>query len=397
MNLSAPVSLALLHDLRVRPLSWAERGVLHHLSLLAGLASDGATVPIDHRAGEADVAAWTRALGAEGAQLVGRLVEMALLVRCPEGLRVAFVAHTATQVPVESDRWDGGPFEWQGKPSASPVAQRARNDRTRFQQRSKGWGHIPPGITWEQWVATDEGEAFVVARESVPRFAGYRAWVTPRGTAGNTQRVTPGVTPQGNTPLARASESQNSPSFQGESEEKKGIQTREGTAGVTPQGNAPGNTPGVTPNSAALDALRDAAAGHATLTGATALEREAAELLTRHALTAADLARATAAFADPSAWWPRGKNPAPRHVTLNDLAGFRGEQGYEWRALAALVAFLRHRKRPKPQSPTAASEAPEAPLPPARRATSADARRALAAITSKTPSAPPPPMETRDA
>lgn len=395
MSLSAPVSLALLHDLRVRPLTWAERGVLHHLSLLAGLSPDGATVPIDHRAGEADVAAWTRALGAEGAQLVGRLVEMGLLARCPEGLRVAFVAHAAAQAAVESDSWDGGPFEWQGKPSASPVAQRARNDRALFGKRVKGWGHIPPGVTWEQWVVTAEGEAFVVARESVPRFAGYRAWVTPRGNAGNTQGVTPGVTPQGNTPLARASDSQNSPSFQGESEKKRGTQTREGTAGVTPQGNTGGNTTRVTPPASALDALRDASAGHATLTGATALEREAAEVLSRHTLTETDLARAAAAFADPSAWWPRGKNPAPKHVTLNDLAGFCGERGYEWRALAALVAHLRQRKAVRRFPPVAPAEPPVAPPLPPPRATSADARRALAAI--KTPSAPPPPLETPDA
>ena len=402
MNFSAPVSLALLHDLRVRPLPWAERGVLHHLSLLAGLSEDGATVHIDQRPGEADFAAWARALGDEGARLVGRLVEMGLLLIVPDGLRVVFAARSAP-TPQPSP---ASPMDWQGKPSESPAAQRARDDRSWFRRRIKQFARVPDGMSWETWLETTDGLAHLASREIT--HAGYRDWVTPSvtplGHARDHDRSHPPghtpVTPPGHTPLARASESQIPPSCQGNPEEKRGAQTREGHTPVTPPGHTPvtpgGHTPRSHPPGHALDALRAASAGHATLTGATALEIEAGEILARHALTDADLARAEGAFADPSAWWPRGKNPAPRHVTLNDLAGFRGEQGYEWRALAALVAHLRQRKAARRPTQPAAPETPVAPPPPPPpRATLADAQRARAAIfAAKT--APLAPVETPD-
>jgi hypothetical protein len=116
-------------------------------------------------------------------------------------------------------------------------------------------------------------------------------------------------------------------------------------------------------------ALRDAVGGNATLTGASSIEVELSRLLERHALSADEIVRAGRAFEEPAAWWPKGKNPAPRHVTLNDLAGFRGDDGFEWRALAALVAHVRTQKKPVAvAAPARPKRAPLVPLTDAQKA-----------------------------
>lgn len=71
-------------------------------------------------------------------------------------------------------------------------------------------------------------------------------------------------------------------------------------------------------------------------------ERGLADMLARLALTAAEVTAMGAALGEVAAWWPQGKRPAPKHVTLRDLAGFRGADGSpEWGPLSALVAHVR--------------------------------------------------------
>ncbi len=376
-----PVSLALLHDLRMRSLSWAERGVLHHLSLVAGVSPDGATVHLDRRAGEAEVASWSRALGADGAAIVGRLVELGLLSTCHEGLRLVLVARPA---PVASAP-RAAAEEWQGKPSDSPAAERARNDRKKFKARVSPFSRVPADLSWEAWLATDEGEAFLAKRAE--QFHGYGEWAVPH--TGTTPSVPPtGTATEGGTyrpgtaPVPPPSLPPHTPlSFPEKKEEEGG-----GTAsGGTAQNGGTGTAPQVPP----LVALRDAVGGRATLTGALAIEVELSRLLERHALTPDEIKRAGAAFEDPSAWWPRGKNSAPRHVTLNDLAGFRGDDGYEWRALAALVAHVRASKRTTPKPVTA----PARPTTTSRVMTAEETRRAIEASRgARRDSSPPAPI-----
>lgn len=357
-----PVSLALLHDLRVRPLSWAERGVLHHLSLLAGVAPDGVTVHIDRKVGEAEVSAWARALGVEASAIIGRLIEVGLLVPCDVGVRVTLAARDsarASGLPAQHSV-PPPPMQPAGKPSESPAAARARQDRSLFGRRMKQWSTVPAGITWESWIATEEGRAHVVVREAT--HPGYAARVTPLGGV-TSQGHTPGshrVTPLGHTP----SLSPQTPHSLGKTEEEESKEGHTGSHPVTPSGGVtqPGHTQG-SHGVASLDALRAAASGYASLNGAAALEQQLGEVLGRHALSTDEITAAGRAFAEPARWWPKGKNPAPRHVTLNDLAGFRGESGYEWRALAALVSHVRSLPRAAPLPAAPSKPAPARALP----------------------------------
>lgn len=96
-----------------------------------------------------------------------------------------------------------------------------------------------------------------------------------------------------------------------------------------------------------LDAFRDATGSRATLVGNMAEERGLADMLARLAPTAAEVTAMGAALGEVAAWWPQGKRPAPKHVTLRDLAGFRGKDGApEWGPLSALVAHVRAKARP---------------------------------------------------
>lgn len=96
-----------------------------------------------------------------------------------------------------------------------------------------------------------------------------------------------------------------------------------------------------------LDAFRDATGSRATLVGNMAEERGLADMLARLAPTAAEVTAMGVALGEVAAWWPQGKRPAPKHVTLRDLAGFRGKDGSpEWGPLSALVAHVRAKSRP---------------------------------------------------
>lgn len=96
-----------------------------------------------------------------------------------------------------------------------------------------------------------------------------------------------------------------------------------------------------------LDAFRDATGSRATLVGNMAEERGLADMLARLAPTAAEVMAMGVALGEVAAWWPQGKRPAPKHVTLRDLAGFRGKDGSpEWGPLSALVAHVRAKSRP---------------------------------------------------
>ncbi len=53
------------------------------------------------------------------------------------------------------------------------------------------------------------------------------------------------------------------------------------------------------------------------------------------------------ALGSPAAWWPPGKRTAPKHVTLRDLAGWKGADGEpEWAPLSALVGHVRAKATP---------------------------------------------------
>jgi hypothetical protein len=90
------------------------------------------------------------------------------------------------------------------------------------------------------------------------------------------------------------------------------------------------------------------------------MEREANATLARITppLSSDEIEDMGAALANPSAWWPPGKKSAPKHVTLRDLAGWRGDDGaHDWTPLVALVAHVRtedddgYINRPDPPRP----------------------------------------------
>lgn len=381
-----PVSLALLFDPRVRRLSWAERGVLHHLSLVAGVSPDGRTVPVERRPGEADVSAWEQTFGADGARIIGDLVTRSLLTVCAEGLRVTLVARDGAQLA--GQRHVALPPEEAPAPPPDVVAARLRKLKFNFKNREGELAAVPAGVTWEAWVETPEGLE-VYARRVLGQGRTERA----RGAGGTFLRST-GTRSDGasGTPAERHRNGQrNAPPSLSETSSPKGKEEEEDVPERHRNGterNAIG-----TGQRNALDLLRDAAAGRATLTGAATLEREFAEVLARHGLKGDEVSRAGSAFEEPAAWWPKGKNPAPAHVTLNDLAGFRGEAGYEWRPLAALVAHVRTQARRAAAPARARPASPPPPSPPAARAGEAAARAAARSLIAD----PQRPKENADA
>jgi hypothetical protein len=263
-------------------------------------------------------------------------------------------------------------------PPPDVVAARLRKLKFVFKAREGELADVPAGVTWEAWIETPEGLA-VYARRVLGQGKTERA----RGAGGTFLRSsgtrsdgTTGTRSDGTTgtPSERHGNGQrNAPP---KLSETSSLVEKEREEGAERQRNGTERNASGTIHRNALDALRTAAAGRATLTGAATLERELAEVLARHALTPAELERTRAAFDDPAAWWPKGKNPAPTHVTLNDLAGFRGDAGYEWRALSALVAHVRSKARRAPAPSTVAR--PVAPASP--RASREEVRRARASF-----------------
>jgi hypothetical protein len=107
----------------------------------------------------------------------------------------------------------------------------------------------------------------------------------------------------------------------------------------TPSAHGPATTPA---SRSLLDAFRDAAGSRATLVGNMSEERGLADMLARLAPSAAEVTAMGAALADAAAWWPPGKRVAPKHITLRDLAGWKGADGSpEWAPLSALVGHVR--------------------------------------------------------
>lgn len=105
--------------------------------------------------------------------------------------------------------------------------------------------------------------------------------------------------------------------------------------------------PATTPTSRSLlDAFREAAK-NATLVGNMSEERGLADMLARLAPSAAEVVAMGAALGDAAAWWPPGKRAAPKHITLRDLAGWKGADGSpEWAPLSALVGHVRAKGAP---------------------------------------------------
>lgn len=369
------VSLAILYDTRVRPLTWAERGVLFWLSAIAATTEDGATVPFPIRAGEAPAAAWKRALGDDAAGCIGRLIEGGLLRQVDEGVRIVL---TATQPPPAVPYGVGqgvcaptpqtATQSRTGKPSDSAAAVRVRHDRSAFKARSKGWSRVPTGVSWETWVSSTEGCAFVASREA--EFPGYASRVTltmgassPPGDAG------------GDAPLSPP----HTPSLSPEKKEEERERARKTEGGVTPRvtrgGDAGGDAPRVTPPTRSLGedllaALLAAAKGNLIASPSPTAMLAAGKALVAMDVTDAEIPAMGAALADASVWWPeKPKRKTPGPVSLKELEGYRDAAGSpEWGPLQALVG------RARGQIKRAAREAQRPPPPPSEPATPADYR-----------------------
>ena len=346
-----PVTFALLHDLRVRPLSWAERGVLHYIYLTAAATPDEKTVAVEQRAGEAVTTSWERAIGKDAAAAVGRLVESGLVAVCPEGLRITLPARetaargrepdAAPVAPSAASTPPQGPAAWQGKPSSSPAAVRLRNDRKKFARRESPFSQVTVGETWAQWMVSAEGEAFVSAREA--SHPGYRAeggtgTTVPRGT------YHPGTT-GGTTPLSPLT----LPSLSEKRREERGE--------VPPPGTTPSavGTTGGTAHGTALDgasarhAPRAASRRWADLFGRTH-ELPIARMLADARLTSAEVQAVAEALKTPGAWWPKhDRDGAPARVNLKRLAGFPSaarDGTYECGPLGDLITHVRAKGAP---------------------------------------------------
>lgn len=386
----APVPLAINDDPRVRLRPVVEQLTLVRLYLIAKGAD---LVPMPPLRSEAPHAIWRRMWGGEMAEAIGLLVEAGLVTVEPVGLRLALPTGMRAAAPQGGPpRYlaGGGPggaaegAEEHSVPPPSVVAARTRKLKFNFNGREGELAIVPAGVTWEAWIETPEGLE-VYARRVLGQGKTERA----RGAGGTFQRSS-GTRSDGTTgtPSEHHGNGQrNAPPKLSETSSlvEKGREER----GTERHRNGTGRNATGTDHRNALDALRAAVAGRATLTGAASLEQEFAGLLTRHALTGEELARVGVAFEDPSAWWPKGKNPAPAHVTLNDLAGFRGDAGYEWRAVAALVGHVRAPRR-TPAAARPRAGAPPPPPPPSARAGEEAVRAAARAVNA-------PPKETTDA
>lgn len=220
------------------------------------------------------------------------------------------------------------------------------------------------------WVDSPAGVAFL-AREGLPR-----EWAVARANhngkvganhANHAANPTPTMPTVGSQPDANPTPTAPlppTPPLSENNEEERENQTRANNANHTPtqpanSANQPTPTSPTTPTPSAhgpattatgrslLDAFRDATGSRATLVGNMAEERGLADMLARLAPTAAEVTAMGAALGEVAAWWPPGKRGAPKHVTLRDLAGFRGADGSpEWGPLSALVAHVRAKAKP---------------------------------------------------
>lgn len=357
--LYAQVPLALLSNPRVRDLPPSAELTLFRLYLHAALCSTTRdTIPLPRGVAYAQA---VRTLVGEHVDRMDALVSAGLVVYEADALRLTLTHSAPIVAPpsrVEAPAEAPPPT---GKPSDTPAAERARNDRKKFARRLSPFAHVAAGVVWESWIATAEGAAFVSERESA--FRGYRERAVPTAVpnAGTAPRYRPGTAPV--PPPGTALPSHTLPSENAEN--KREEEDVRGTA-VPPPGTGTGTAPVPPPSPSILEGLQ-AAAKRATLTGALAMEREASETLSRikPPILPDEIADMGAALASPSAWWPPGKKSAPKHVTLRDLAGWRGGDGtHDWMPLMALVADVRARGArrnadlPPPPPPLPVNDAP---------------------------------------
>lgn len=359
----APVPMEVLDGPLVRLRPHVEQLALVRLYLTARGADFVPMPPL--QVGEAPHAVWRRMWGSEMADAIGKLVETGLVSVEPVGLRLTI----ATGMRGRSGSGGSAPLDASDEraereePSAEVIAARTRKLKFVFKNRTGELAGLDASLTWEAWLATSEGRE-VFAR----RVLGLGEATRERNATGTFRRRSDERscgsigTPQErhrngqrNAPLTSSETS----SLKENEREKRGEERHRNGTERNATGTASGTATG-THHRNALDDLRAASVGRATLTGTATLEQEFGAMLSRHALTADEVTRAGDAFNEPGAWWPKGKNPAPTHVTLNDLAGFRGDAGYEWRPLAALVAHVRARKGAV-RAP-ASTTAPRAPV-----------------------------------
>lgn len=349
--LYAQVPLALLSNPRVLDLPPSAELTLFRLYLHAALCSTTRdTIPLPRGVAYAQA---VRTLVGEHVDRMDALVASGLVVYEADALRLTLTTATPAVAPPSRVEAPAEAPTSAAKPSDTPAAERARNDRKKFARRLSPFARVPAGVVWEAWIATAEGAAFVSEREST--FRGYRERAVPTAVpnAGTAPRYRPGtaqVPPPGTALPSHTLPSENK-------EEEREEKSARGTA-VPPQGTGTGTAPVPPPTPSILSGLQTAAKG-ATLTGALAMEREANATLSRITppLSADEIEDMGAALANPSAWWPAGKKSAPKHVTLRDLAGWRGDDGaHDWTPLMALVAHVRaeddgYINRPDPPRP----------------------------------------------
>jgi hypothetical protein len=280
-----------------------------------------------------------------------------LRLAIPCGLRAA--PSQATERPAPRAE------SWGGKPSDSPAAVRARNDRKKYARRLAPFRAVPADVEWDAFLRSAEGDALIEEREV--DYPGYRAFVLPRPASG--------------TALGTASG------------------TASGTAEVPPQGTAPGTadgTAGVVPTlsgAEALTALHDASRGVADLVG-PAYERSVAAVLGSARVTRGEVDAMAAALASPAAWWPRSyRDGPPERVTLASLGGYRAAGANGTYTCEPLLALLAHVRAAARRAKAAPARPPAPPPPPSVAATAADARRVSRRLAASSPA----PKEPADA
>lgn len=374
----APVSLALLFDLRVRPLSWAERGVLHHIHLIAAASPDGITAAIEKRTGEADAAAWKRALGEDGASHLGRLVEAGWFTICPEGVRLAArSASDAPRAPVgpppkAPDATAADPAEG-ARMTPPEAAARLRKLRYAFNHRLGEFAGIDPATTWEVWSASECGRDAITRRVTNPpttrernasgTFQGRSVDATERfGNVPGTPRNATERTTERPRNGSRASEN----ALKEENKRENDRNARERSGNATERTTERSGVPTAKTTPSILGELQAAAKG-LVLIGSAEMEREANEMLSRLSPPPSvdEIAEMGAALSAPAAWWPQSGKGTPKRITLRDLAGWRPPGGsYEWAPFLALVAVARSRvlrrndDLPPPPPPLPVNDAP---------------------------------------
>jgi hypothetical protein len=240
MLLYAQVPLALLSNPRVRDLPPSAELTLFRLYLHAALCSTTRDViPLPRGVAYAHA---VRSLVGEHIDRMDALVSAGLVVYEADALRLTLTTATPLSAPPSRVEAPAEAPAHTGKPSDSPAAERARNDRKKFKRRLSPFAHVAEGVVWETWIATSDGAAFVSERES--EFRGYRERAVPAAVpnAGTAPRYRPGTAPV--PPQGTALPSHTLPSEK--KKEERGEEGAQGTA-VPPQSTAAGTAQGTAP------------------------------------------------------------------------------------------------------------------------------------------------------